>query len=131
MKYLFLLLLPLSFLTTSCLEDENAFTVEASPVKADILMVSDPADETVVYQGTFTELDKAGILDHNVGIVASPVSNLEISVTDQEQNLLESIVTDTDGMATFSVPAASLTGVTRLEWAGTYNGQAFRILKNL
>ncbi|WP_116108699.1 hypothetical protein [Lewinella sp. IMCC34191] len=131
MKYLFLFLLPLSFLTTSCLEDENAFTVEASPVKADILMVSDPADETVVYQGTFTELDKAGILDHNVGIVASPVSNLEISVTDQEQNLLESIVTDTDGRATFSVPAASLTGVTRLEWAGTYNGQAFRILKNL
>ncbi|MGB3800713.1 MAG: hypothetical protein WA952_12935 [Lewinella sp.] len=131
MKQLLFLLLPLSFLTTSCLEDENAFTVEASPVKADIQMVSDPADETVIYQGTFTELDKDGILDHNVGIVASPVSNLELSVTDQEQNLLERIVTDTDGMATFSVAAASLTGVTRLEWAGTYNGKAFRILKNM
>ncbi|WP_104418151.1 peptidase associated/transthyretin-like domain-containing protein [Neolewinella xylanilytica] len=131
MKYLFLFLLPLSFLTTACLEDENAFTVEASPVKADILMVSDPADETVVYQGTFTELDKDGILDATVGIIATPVANLELSITDQEQNLLESIVTDADGRATFSVAAASLAGVTRLEWAGSYNGKAFRILKNL
>ena len=131
MKHLFLFLIPLSLLTNACLEDENAFTVEASPVKAEILMISDPADETVVYRGTFTELDKDGILDANVGIIATPVANLEIFVTDQEQNPLETIVTDVDGVATLSVAAASLTGVTRLEWAGTYNGKAFRILKNL
>ncbi len=131
MKHLLLLLIPLSLLTNSCLEDENAFTVEASPVKAEINMISDPTDETIIYEGTFTELDKAAILDVNVGIVATPVVNLQISVTDQEQNVLESLTTDAEGMAVLSLDASSLTGVTRLEWAGTYDGKAFRILKNL
>lgn len=130
MKYVFALL-TLSLLTTACLEDENAFTVEASPVKAEITRVSEPADATVVYEGTFLELDKTGILDQNVGIRSTPIGNLEITVTDQEQNILESIVTDEEGVGIFSVPATVLTGVTRLEWAGSYRGKSFRILKNL
>ena len=130
MKYVFALLI-LSLLTTSCLEDENTFLVEASPVKADIARLSEPADATTVYAGTFLELDKTGILDQNVGIISTPIANLELSVTDQEQNILATVVTDNEGVAIFSVPASQLTGVTRLEWAGSYAGKPFRILKNL
>ena len=129
MKYLpFFLLL---FMLTACLDDELAFTVEASPVKADIVKVDSTADGMVAYVGTFTELDKDGILDVNVGIIATPVPGLELDVYSQTQVLLETVVTDASGQTTFSVPADRLDGVTRLEWSGTFNGSAFRILTNL
>lgn len=125
-----ILLLPLAALT-SCIEDELAFTVEASPVKADILKLEDTADGMVAYSATFTELNKEGILDVNIGIIATPIANLELKVYSQTQELLETVITDAGGKTIFSVPFASLNGVTRLEWSGTFQGKAFRIITNL
>ncbi|MCP9234533.1 hypothetical protein [Lewinella sp. JB7] len=126
-----LFLLPVMLLFTACLDDELAFTVVASPVNADIERVADAPDGTVAYRATFTELDKTGILDVNVGIIATPVVDLELRIFSQTQDLLETLTTDASGQTLFSVPAASLTGVTRLEWSGTYDGAAFRIITNL
>ena len=124
-----LFLLPL--LLFSCLDDEMAYTVEASPVKADIVALTDVPAGTVAYEGTFTELNKDDILDYQVGIIATPIADLTLEVYSQNQDLLESITTGQDGKAVISLPAASLEGVTRFEWAGTYKGKAFRILTNL
>lgn len=125
-----LLLLPL-LLLTACIEDELTFTVEASPVKADIVRLSEAAAPELVYSGTFTELDKDGILDSDVGIVASPVVNLELRVFSQRQELLATLVTDEQGKTTLSLPVSQLQGVSRLEWAGTYRDADFRILTDL
>ncbi len=131
MKFTFyLLLLPLLTLC-ACLDDEMAYTVEASPVKADIIRIDDAPAGTVAYQGTFTELDKDGILDYQVGIIATPVVDLDLEVFSQDQRLLTTLSTDTEGKAVLSLPDTDLEGVTRFEWAGTYQGKAFRILTNL
>ncbi|THH39309.1 hypothetical protein [Neolewinella litorea] len=130
MKNLLLLLLPL-LLLTACLDDEMAFTVEASPLKAEIVRLDNADPGTIAYAAVFTELDKDGILDHQVGIVATPAANLELDVYSQTQTLLQTVVTDADGRAVFSVPFADIEGVTRLEWSGSYRGKAFRILTNL
>ena len=130
MNYLYLLLLP-CFLLTSCLDDELAFTVEASPVRADILRLTDSPADLVEFTAIFTELDKDGILDVSVGIIATPVPNLELQVFSQIQDLLATVVTDAAGETTLTLPATDLQGVSRLEWAGTYDGKAFRILTNL
>lgn len=122
-----LLLLPL----TACLEEELAYTVEASPVKGEIVRLDDLADGTAVFEATFTNLDKEGILDQNVGIVATPVANLSLDIVDQEQQLLTTAVTDNEGRVTVELPPTNLDGVSRLEWVGTYDGRNFRILKNL
>ncbi|WP_420458924.1 hypothetical protein [Neolewinella sp.] len=129
MNYLYLLLPCL--LLASCLDDELAFTVEASPVKADIVRLTDSPADVVAFAGTFTALDKDGILDVNVGIIATPVPNLELRVFSQTQDLLATVVTDAAGKTTLSLPAADLQAVSSLEWAGTYNGKAFRIITNL
>ncbi len=125
------LLLPLLLLLCSCIDDELAFTVEASPVQGVITAIADAPAGMVSYAGTFTRLNKDGILDHRVGIVATPVADLELTVYSQTQDPLQTLVTDTAGRTIFSVPATELTGVTRLEWAGTLDGKAFRILTNL
>ena len=130
MKYLYLLLLP-GLLLAACVDDELAFTVEASPVKADIVRVADSPADLVQFTGTFTELDKDGILDVNVGIIATPVPDLELRIFSQTQDLLTTVVTDQSGQTTLSLPTTALQGVSRLEWAGTFNGQAFRIITNL
>ena len=128
MNYYFLL--P-CLLLTSCLDDELTFTVEASPVKADIVRLMDSPADLVEFTATFTELDKGGILDVNVGIVATPVPDLELQVFSQTQDLLATVVTDAAGETTLTLPTSDLQGVSRLEWAGTYDGKAFRILTNL
>ena len=125
-----LLILPLLLVFTSCVNEELAFTVEASPV----LGLIEPATSTdgmLSYTGTFYELDKSGILDNNIGIDSIPVSGLELSISSQTREVLQTVMTDGEGRATFTVAADELTGVTRLEWAGTHNGLAFRILKSL
>ncbi|NJB87459.1 hypothetical protein GGR26_003239 [Lewinella marina] len=132
MKFIYLLLLLLLLLPlTSCLDDEMAFTVEASPLKAEIVRLDDAPDGTVSYRATFTELDKEGILDANVGIISTPAAGLELTVYSQTQTALETVITDDAGQVVFSAPTATLQGVSRLEWAGTYQGKAFRLLTNL
>lgn len=127
---LYLFAAALFFFTTSCVEEKLAFTVVESPVLG--LIAETPADEGMVaFTGTFYELDKSGILDQNIGIDSIPVAGLELRVESQERTLLQTIVTAADGTTVFEMPATELEGVTRLEWAGTYDGQVFRILKNL
>jgi len=124
---IFYFLLLLAF--TSCVEEKLAFTVDASPVLGLIDLA--PAEEGMVaYTATFYELDKTGILDQNVGIDSIPLAGLELRVESQERALLQTVMTDAAGIATFEMAANELDGVSRLEWAGTFNGQVFRILKN-
>jgi hypothetical protein len=129
MRYL-LLLFPL-LLLTSCVDDELAFYVEASPVKAEIERLADPAPDRVAFRGRFTELDKDGILDQNVGIVATPVAGLNLEIFSQDQQLLATVSTDDNGEVELTLDADDLDGVSRLEWAGTYAGRSFRILESL
>ncbi|MBB4079049.1 hypothetical protein GGR28_001666 [Lewinella aquimaris] len=130
MNFRILLFLPLTFLC-SCLDDELAFTVVASPVNAEVEKLDDGTGDSVSYRATFTELDKENILDVNIGIIATPVPDLELNIYSQTQDLLTTITTDENGKALLNLPATSLSGVTRLEWSGTHNGAAFRILTNL
>lgn len=125
-----LLLAAILFSLSSCLEEKLAFTVEASPVLG-VIEAAPAAEGMVAYTGTFYELDKSGILDNSVGIDSIPVSGLELKVETQGRDELQTVMTDTDGSATFTIEADELDGVSRLEWAGTYEGKAFRILKNL
>lgn len=128
LNLLILTVLLLSF--TSCLEEELAFTVEASPVLG-IIEASPATEGMVAYVGTFYKLDKSGLLDSNIGIDSIPVSGLELKVETQGRDALQTVMTGTDGSATFTIGADELVGVTRLEWAGTFEGKPFRILKNL
>ncbi len=125
-----LFILPLLLVLTSCVDEELAFTVEASPVLG-LIEPTTAADGMIAYTGTFYELDKSGILDNNIGIDSIPVSGLELSVTSQTRDVLQMLMTDGDGRATITVAADELIGATRLEWAGTHKGSAFRILKPL
>jgi len=115
---------------TSCLEEKLAFTVEASPVLG-LIEAAPAAEGMIAYVGTFYELDKSGILDNNIGIDSIPVAGLELKVETQRRDALQTIVTGADGTATFTMEADDLQDVTRLEWTGTFEGKAFRILKNL
>jgi hypothetical protein len=127
-----ILILPLLlFVLTSCVDDELAFYVEASPIKAEITRLDDPAPGQVAFLGRFTELDKDGILDQNVGIIATPVAGLSLEVLSQEQNVLATVTTNDEGETTLILNTADLTGVSRLEWVGAYDGRSFRILENL
>ena len=130
MNKLYLLLLPLVLLF-SCVDDELAFVVEASPVKAEIVQLADAPQGSVSFGGTFTTLDKDGILNNQVGIVATPVADLELTIYSQTQDFLETVMTDAAGEVILTLPTTALEGVTRLEWSGTYDGKAFRILTNL
>ncbi|MEM1356741.1 MAG: hypothetical protein AAGF89_00975 [Bacteroidota bacterium] len=120
----------LLLLTTACTEEKLAFEVKAAPVLGIIEAAPAEAD-MVAFSGTFYELNKDGILDQAIGIDSIPVTGLEIKVFSQDSDLLETLTTDATGTTLFEAPAADLTGVSRLEWTGTYNGTNFRILKNL
>ena len=130
MKRITLLLLFPLLAFTSCLKEELAFTVDAAPVLGLIQATTAP-EGMVAYEGTFYELDKSGILDADVGIDSIPVAGLELKVFSQNADLLQTIVTDAAGKTTLMVAADALTGVTRLEWTGTYDGRNFRVLKGL
>ncbi len=131
MKIYIILFLSAALLSlTSCLEEKLAYTVEAAPVLG--VIEAAPADEGMVaYVGTFYELDKSGILDNSIGIDSIPVSGLELKIETQGRDALQTVMTGADGSATFMIEADELMGVTRLEWAGTFEGMPFRILKNL
>jgi hypothetical protein len=131
MKLNNILLLAIVFLSlTSCLEEKLAFTVEAAPVLG-LIEAAPAAEGMVAYVGTFYALDKSGILDNNVGIDSIPVSGLELKVETQGRDALQTVITGADGSATFTIETTALEDVTRLEWAGTFEGKAFRILKRL
>lgn len=119
------------FLLSACLEERLAFTVEAAPVRADIVRLDDAPAGSIAYSATFAELDKSGILDQNVGVVATPIAGLTIRILAQDQSELATLVTDGEGRVRFEAAVDDLAGVRRLEWTGTYADRPFRVLRDL
>ncbi|MEK6478888.1 hypothetical protein WJR50_15185 [Catalinimonas sp. 4WD22] len=112
--------LSLTILLLSACEEESdmAFDRVAAPVT---LQYDSIAPNQA--QATFFELDKSGILDQNVGIIYNPVSNLEVEVI-QAGSVLGTFTTGSDG--TIVIP---FSGALPNEFAGMYDGVAFRIFK--
>ena len=124
-----LLILPVVGLFTACEEDELAFDIIESPVLAVFEdMDADPGFLKV--KATFYELDKSGILDHNVGIDSIPVASLPVSVFVYEDEQVGDLTTDANGEVIFEKPLDELLGAGRLEWVGNYAETPFRIYKN-
>ena len=110
--------LTLLFLAACEEESDMAFDRVASPV---VLQYDSIAPNEA--QLTLFELDKSGILDQNVGIKYNPISNLAIEVS-QAGTMLGTFTTGSDG--TVVVP---FQGAIPNEFAGSYDGVAFRIFK--
>lgn len=124
MKNIFKITLALSLtiiLMSSCKEETDIILerVEA-PVYMEYTAVSD-TEATA----TFFDLDKSGILDQNVGIVYNPINSLTVEVL-MDGASLGTFTTGSDG--SFTVPITD--GVPE-EFAGNYDGIAFRIFKGL
>ena len=114
-------LIPIALLAVfsiSCSEESDlAIERVVSPVVIEI------ADAPSEIQATFFELDKSGILDHNIGIDSIPVANLAIEVFAANTSIG---TFTTDAAGSISVPYA---GTKPNEYAGTHKGIAFRIKK--
>ena len=130
MKNINLILVLSFFLVASCTEDELAFDVVESPVLALFKMTSESADANLVVEATFYELDKTGILDQNVGIDSTVLSDLSIQVFANESTELAGLSTNTEGVATFEYAKSDMVGISRLEWVGNHNDTPFRIYFN-
>ncbi|MEM6768589.1 MAG: hypothetical protein AAF824_02235 [Bacteroidota bacterium] len=116
---------------SSCEEEELAFEVVASPVLAVFENTVPVEAGNISVTATFYDLDKSGILDNSVGIDSVPISGLSVDVFINEATLLGNLVTDGSGKTTFETAATNLQGSSRLEWVGEFDGQSFRIYKNL
>jgi len=124
MKNIFRITLALSLtilLLSSCREETD---IVLERVEAPVFMEYTAISETEA-TATFYDLDKSGILDQNVGIVYNPISSLTIEVL-MDGNSMGTFTTGSDG--SFAVPISD--GVPR-EFAGNYDGIAFRIFKGL
>ena len=96
--------------------------------------------DPVNLRASFYELDKSGILDHNVGIDSIPVANLAIVFARRDGSVAIEAVTGPDGKLEISTTWEEL-GVTDiaeivtapagksvaipLSWTGTHKGQSF------
>ncbi len=124
MKNIFKITLALSLtiiLTTSC-KDETDIVLER--VEAPVFMEYTAVSETEA-TATFYDLDKSGILDQNIGIIYNPISSLSVEVL-MDGTSLGTFTTGSDG--SFTVP---LTDGIPGEFAGNYDGIAFRIFRGL
>lgn len=124
MKNIFKITLALSLtiiLLSSC-KDETDIVLER--VEAPVFMEYAAVTETEA-TATFYDLDKSGILDQNVGIIYNPISNLSVEVFLNGASV-GTFTTGNDGA--FTLPIAD--GVPG-EFAGNYDGIAFRIFKGL
>ncbi|MEM1123522.1 MAG: hypothetical protein AAGJ18_23995 [Bacteroidota bacterium] len=120
---IFMALLP------SCTSDDLAFDVIESPVLA--LFEEDiDTDGMLNMTATFYELDKSGILDQNVGIDSTLITGLVLEVFINETVKVGEVTTDSAGKAVFSKSLGDLSGASRLEWVGNYEGTPFRIYRN-
>lgn len=118
-----------STVLTSCLEEELAFDVVESPVLAIFDEMS--AEEGMIkVKATFYELDKSNILDYEIGIDSTEISGLPISVFIEESNLVQELMTDSEGAVIFESSLDALSGNSRLEWVGNYSDTNFRIYYN-
>lgn len=126
-------------LLASCKKEEEMLLMArvVSPVLVTIQGVEFAATEPVSVTAGIYELNKAGLLDHTVGIDSIPVSNLALEVK-ANGAVLESLMTNTDGKVVLGKTwsqlgiAAPVEGNTvNLEWSGTYKGQAFTKLSRV
>jgi hypothetical protein len=119
-------------LTGCTKKDELIIDRVVSPV---LIMVSSgafsPAEE-VVLSATILELDKSGILNHQVGIDSIPVANLPMSVSVAGGAKIADVTTNPQGVLTItkSWPELGLATPVKgnslnLEWKGEYKGQPF------
>jgi len=108
-----------TILATAC-EDISDLAIDkvAAPVVAEVEDIS--ANAVAV---TFMELDKSGILNKDVGIISTPVPNLSIDVF-ASGSLVGTFTTDANGII-----EVAYAGDKPNEFAGTYKGTAFRIIK--
>ncbi|WP_215225822.1 hypothetical protein [Echinicola shivajiensis] len=128
------LLILVSFLNFSCTDAEDLATPNvASPVLVMVEGSSFPADTEIGVMAKFMELDKSGILDHNVGIDSIPVMDLPITVYVNQTEEVSSLVTDQDGMVMLELSwedlgltAASSGDQVKLEFTGSYKNVKFR-----
>lgn len=113
--------LSLTVILLSACEEESdmAFDRVAAPVTLEYTAAGD--GEALA---TFFELDKSGILDQNIGIVQTPVPNLEIEVS-IDGTVLGTFTTSSDGSILLPYTESAPD-----EFAGIYNDVAFRIFRN-
>ena len=116
------LALSLTIMLMSSCKEETDIVLER--VEAPVFMEYTAVSETEA-TATFYDLDKTGILDQNVGIVYNPISSLTVEVL-MDGSSLGTFTTGSDG--SFAIPIAD--GVPE-EFAGNYDGIAFRIFKGL
>ena len=115
---------------SSCTSDELAFDVVESPVLA-LFDGPTTTDEMMSITATFYELDKSGILDQNIGIDSTLISNLAIRIFTDDKVMLDELTTDAKGQIEFTRALSEIGSTSRLEWAGNYNDIAFRVYKNI
>ncbi len=127
----FIFFLLIGSLMVGCIEDELQFDVVESPVLAIFEDVDTGSQNEIAVRATFYELDKSGILDKNIGIDSTRISGLPIEIFTSQSQSLGTFTTDGQGEILFQAPFSDISGVSRLEWVGTYNDIDFRIFKNL
>lgn len=119
---------------SSCEKTDELTTPKLdSPLLILLSGTSFAADAPVAVQGTFYQLDKAGILDHTVGIDSIPMANLVVTVFVNHTTEVGSMTTDSNGKATFTA-SWEMIGLSnpktnnqvRLEFASELNGVPFR-----
>ena len=113
-------MITLATLVASACEDVSDLAIEkvASPVMAEVEDVSPNAVAV-----TFLELDKSGILNKDIGIISTPVPNLTIDVF-AAGAAVGTFTTDVKGII-----EVGYAGDKPNEFAGSYKGIAFRIIK--
>jgi hypothetical protein len=126
----FFLLAMVACLLASCAKDDLAFDIIESPVLAEFESLNDAGPDMLKIKATFLDLDKSGILDHNIGIDSIPVAGLSVKVFVYESDLVEELMTDSEGSVIFESAISELNGAGRLEWVGTYEDTPFRIYQN-
>jgi hypothetical protein len=112
--------LSLTLLLLAACEEESdmAFDRVASPVVLQYDSIA-PNEARI----SLFELDKSGILDQNIGIEYNPIPNLAVEVS-QEGSAIGTFTTGGDGTAVIPFQ-----GAIPNEFAGSYDGVAFRIFK--
>jgi len=126
----FLGIIMVMLFASSCTSDELAFDVVESPVLA-LFDGPTTTDEMMSITATFYELDKSGILDQNIGIDSTLISNLAIRIFTDDKVMLDELTTDAKGQIEFTRALSEIGSTSRLEWAGNYNDIAFRVYKNI
>ncbi|GEO06232.1 hypothetical protein AAE02nite_38960 [Adhaeribacter aerolatus] len=129
---LFLSLVGSAFLLMSC-EKEDAMVVDrvVSPVLVTVAGSSFTAAEPVNLSATIYELNKSGLLNHEVGIDSIPLSNLAIKVKLNATTLAD-LTTDQAGKiilfktwSELGLAAPKAGNTVNIEFSGSHKGQAF------